>query len=58
MILKLPLVISVELIIGILSFLLAGDKAQVGEIAFIFSFLTVVAVLTYFIIKRVKSSLL
>lgn len=57
MLLKLPVVIAIELAIGILSFLVAGDKARFGNVAFIFTFLTLFFALTYFIFKRVKNRL-
>ncbi|HEY0669833.1 MAG TPA: hypothetical protein VGD22_16750 [Sphingobacteriaceae bacterium] len=49
MLIKLPAVIAIELVIILLSVLMAGDKTQIGEIASIYCFLTVVAALTYYI---------
>ena len=57
MLLKLPVVIAIELVIGILSFLGAGDKAGFGDVALVFTFLTLFFALTYFIFKKIKKDL-
>lgn len=54
MFLKLPAVIAIELGIALLSFMLVGDKSRVGDVTFIFTFLTLFFALIYFGLKKLK----
>ena len=49
---KLPIVIAIELLIGLLSFLIAGERSQFGEVAAIFILLSIVCALIFFLYTR------
>lgn len=52
---KLPLVIAVELIMVVSSFLLAGDKASFSEIASVYVLLTLLSAFSYCAFKLVNN---
>ena len=52
---KLPIVIAVELIILVSSFLLAGDKASFSEIASVYMLLTLLSAFSYCAFKLVNN---
>ena len=52
---KLPIVIAVELIILVSSFLLAGDKASFSEIASVYVLLTLLSAFSYCAFKLVNN---
>ena len=52
---KLHIVIAVELMIVVSSFLLAGDKASFSEIASVYMFLTLLSAFSYCAFKLVNN---
>lgn len=58
MFLKLHAIIAIEVVIILLSFLIAEDKTLIGEIAAIYCFITIISALTYFIVISIKRKLI
>ena len=52
---KLPVVIAVELIIGVIAFLLAGDKASFNDIALVCTLLSLFTAFSYYAFKRINN---
>ena len=51
---KLPLVIAIELVIGVLAFLFAGEKVQFGALFLIFSFAALLIVAAVYAFKSLE----
>jgi hypothetical protein len=51
---KLPVIIAVEAVIAVLSFLIASDKTRFEEIAFLLTLITAIVAVSHFGYRRVR----
>jgi amino acid permease len=49
-------VITVELIIAIIAFLVAPDKTRFGEVSFVFTFISLIIAVVYILYARARNS--